>query len=173
MEFRDFGRVIVNPLDIPDDVLQELATDTVLLYTNKQRQGAKIIEEQISNVNSRKAPSIEAMHAVKMEAFRIKDCLIRKQLNEVGKALNVSWESKKTMAADISNGLIDSIYEAALKAGAIGGKISGAGGGGFLFFYCPGNNCYAVRKALEELNVGKIYNFEFSGKGLDTWTAEE
>ncbi|MCI2081754.1 MAG: dehydrogenase [Bacteroidales bacterium] len=173
MEFRDCDRVIVNPLDIPDDELQELAINTVLLYTNKQRQSAKIIEEQINNVNRKNAPSIDAMHRVKKEAFRIKDCLLKNELREVGKALNVSWTSKKKMASAISNGLIDSIYDEAMKAGAIGGKISGAGGGGFMFFYCPGNASYDVIKALEDMNVGTIYNFEFCKKGLDTWTAEE
>jgi D-glycero-alpha-D-manno-heptose-7-phosphate kinase len=173
MEFQDHDRVIVNPLDVADDILEEWAWNTVLMYTNKQRQGAKIIEEQIGHVKKNETASLEAMHNVKKEAFRIKDCLLKNQLHELGKALNVSWICKKQMASAISNPIIDGIYDKAISAGSLGGKISGAGGGGFMFFYCPGTTCYTVRKTLEDMGIGTIYNFEFCKKGLDTWTSED
>lgn len=173
MEFLAEGRVIVNPLRINDAILQEWAMNTILFFTDRCRSSSAIILEQSENVKNRKEDSLEAMHNVKREAYRMKNCLLRDELWELGKALNTSWESKKKMARHISNEIIDKIYDTAMNNGAIGGKISGAGGGGFMFFYCPGNACYSVSKALAALNIGKIYRFEFCKKGLITWTVEE
>ncbi|MCL1822209.1 MAG: hypothetical protein FWG22_05235, partial [Prolixibacteraceae bacterium] len=130
-----------------------------------------IIEEQIENVK-KKTESLEAMHCVRNEAFRMKNCLLRGELLELGKALNTSWENKKKMARNITNETINKIYETAMQNGALGGKISGAGGGGFMFFYCSGNSCYDVAKALSDLKLGEICRFEFSKKGLTTWTVK-
>lgn len=173
MEFLENDRVIVNPLRIEEDILREWAMNTILFFTNKQRQSSNIIEEQAENVKNKKSDSLEAMHNVKKEAYRMKNCLLRDELWELGKALNTSWESKKKMARNISNEYIDHIYETAIENGALGGKISGAGGGGFMFFYCPGNSCYRVAQALTDLQIGKIQNFEFCKKGLTTWTVKE
>lgn len=173
MEFLENDRVIVNPLRIDEDILREWGMNTLLFYTNQQRQSSNIIEEQAENVKNKKNDSLEAMHNVKKEAYRMKNCLLRDELWELGKALNTSWESKKKMARNISNEFIDHIYETAITSGALGGKISGAGGGGFMFFYCPGNSCYEVAKALDALQIGKIHNFEFCKKGLTTWTVKE
>lgn len=173
MEFLENDRVIVNPLRINDDILQEWAMNTVLFYTNKQRCSSKIIEEQAENVKKQNLDSLEAMHNVKKEAFRMKNCLLRDELWELGKALNSSWDNKKKMARHISNEFIDHIYEIAIANGALGGKISGAGGGGFMFFYCPGNTCYKVSEALTDLNIGNVKYFEFCKRGLITWTIKE
>lgn len=173
MEFLENDRVIVNPLRINDDILQEWAMNTVLFYTNKQRCSSKIIEEQAENVKRQNLDSLEAMHNVKREAFRMKNCLLRDELWELGKALNSSWNNKKKMARHISNEFIDHIYETAIANGALGGKISGAGGGGFMFFYCPGNTCYKVSEALTNLNIGNVKYFEFCKRGLITWTIKE
>lgn len=173
MEFLADDRVIVNPLRIDEDILREWAMNTVLFYTDQQRCSANIIEEQAENVKKQNSDSLEAMHNVKKEAFRMKNCLLRDELWELGKALNTSWESKKKMARHISNEFIDQIYETAIANGALGGKISGAGGGGFMFFYCPGNSCYSVSEALGNLHVGKVHNFEFCKKGLTTWTVKK
>ena len=172
MEFLDGNRVIVNPLSIPDSVLNEWAMNTVLLYTNKRRESARIIEEQMANVKKNNNNSVEAMHRVKEEAFRIKKSLLQGALRDLGPALNTSWVNKKKMAGGISNEFIDQLYDTAMKAGATGGKISGAGGGGFMFFYCPDNTRYAVEEALSALQVGEIYDFEFCKQGLITWTVQ-
>ena len=92
-------------------------------------------------------------------------------LGNTAYSFNTSWINKKKMAGGISNAFIDQLYETALAAGATGGKISGAGGGGFMFFYCPGNTRYAVEAALNQLQIGEIYDFEFCKGGLTTWTA--
>ncbi|MDL2309925.1 dehydrogenase [Parabacteroides sp. OttesenSCG-928-B22] len=173
MEFLAEDKVIVNPLRINNDILQEWSMNTVLFYSNLSRSSSHIIEEQVANVKNKKTESLEAMHRVREEAFRMKNCLLRDELWELGKALNTSWTNKKLMAKHISNELIDNIYETAMAHGSLGGKISGAGGGGFMFFYCPGNASYAVAEALTQLNVGVIHPFEFCKKGLTTWTVKE
>ena len=172
IEFREGDRVIVNPLSIKDSTLYEWAMNTVLIFTNQRRKSAKIIEQQVSNVKKKKSGSVEAMHQVKAEAFRVKKALLQDDLATLGDALNTSWINKKKMAEGISNEFIDNIYETAIAAGATGGKISGAGGGGFMFFYCPGNTRYAVEEALGKLEIGEIYDFEFSKEGLTTWTVK-
>ena len=170
MEFQDEGRVIVNPLSIPDAILNEWAFETVLLFTDKRRSSSRIIESQVASVKENKTASLEAMHRVKQEAYRMKSNLLQGNLAALGDALNTSWVSKKQMADGISNEYIDHLYDTALKAGATGGKISGAGGGGFMFFHCPGNTRYSVEAALQALEVGEIYDFEFCKEGVVTWT---
>lgn len=173
MEFYEDDKVIVNPLRINNTILQEWSMNTVLFYTNLQRSSSKIIEEQAANVKSNNNSSVEAMHNVKKEAYRMKNCLLKDELHELGKALNTSWINKKKMARNISNEAIDKIYETAIDNGALGGKISGAGGGGFMFFYCPGTTRYDVIRALTALNIGQVCPFEFSKNGLTTWTTKE
>jgi D-glycero-alpha-D-manno-heptose-7-phosphate kinase len=98
----------------------------------------------------------------------MKEAILKGELDLIGELLNESWLYKKRMAAGISNPHIDRIYESALMAGATGGKISGAGGGGFMFFYCPGNTRYQVIKALEKFD-GSTQRYEFTRQGLETW----
>jgi D-glycero-alpha-D-manno-heptose-7-phosphate kinase len=173
MEFQQDDKVIVNPLRIRQEILKEWAFSTVLYYTSQQRSSGVIIEEQQQNVRDRRSESLEAMHNVKKEAYRMKNCLLRNELHELGKSLNVSWNNKKKMAHQISNPKIDLIYETAVKNGALGGKISGAGGGGYLFFYCPGISRYAVINALNALEMGSVQHMDFSKQGLYTWTTQE
>lgn len=173
MEFYADDKVIVNPLRIHREILNEWGHNTLLYFTDTRRKSSRIIEEQSRNVVKKKEASIEAMHKVKSEAYRIKNLLLKNELNELGVALNDSWEYKKQMAKSISTPEIDEMYETAILHGALGGKISGAGGGGFMFFYCPGIVKYAVVKALEEKYSGKIYKVEFVEQGLTTWSTEE
>lgn len=173
MEFMQDEKVIVNPLRIRQEIMQEWAFCTVLFYTDRQRLSGKIIEEQQRNVRDGRVDSLEAMHNVKKEAYRIKNCLLRNELSEMGKALNLSWNSKIKMAHNITNPDIDRIYETAMSAGALGGKISGAGGGGFMFFHCPGNTRYSVIRALEALQIGSVQKMDFCKSGLMTWKTQE
>lgn len=173
MEFYADDKVIVNPLRIHQETLDEWGHNTLLYFTDTRRRSARIIEEQAENVVKKKESSIEAMHKVKSEAYRLKNLLLKNELNQLGVALNDSWMYKKQMAKSISTPEIDEIYETAMANGALGGKISGAGGGGFMFFYCPGTVKYAVAKALEEKYSGKIYKVEFIEQGLTTWTAKD
>lgn len=173
MEFQKEGQVIVNPLRISNDILEEWAMNMVLFYTDQPRCSGHIIEEQAENVKRQNKESLEAMHRVREEAYRMKNCLLRDELWELGRALNTSWTNKKKMARHISNEFIDMIYDTAIENGALGGKISGAGGGGFMFFYCPGNSRYKVADALIGLGKGQMIPFEFCKKGVTTWTVKQ
>jgi D-glycero-alpha-D-manno-heptose-7-phosphate kinase len=169
MEFYAQDKVIVNPLRIKQEYLFELENNLLLFYTATSRNSATIIEAQSQNVKDKKEQSIEAMHQLKHQAQMMKEALLRGQIDEIGKILDFGFQHKKQMAQGITNPLIDSIYDAALAAGATGGKISGAGGGGFMTFYCPGVTRYAV---MEQLGVfgGQFHPYRFVENGLFTWT---
>jgi len=168
MEF--YGdRVVVNPLRIKKSFLHEIAFDLILYYTKTSRESAKIIEKQIENVKKSDEKPIEAMHALKKHAFEMKEAFLRSEVKNIGAVLHESWLNKKQMATGITNSTIDHIYQTAINAGAIGGKISGAGGGGFMMFFAEKANRYPVVKALEDLG-GEVKQYEFTNSGLFTWT---
>lgn len=169
MEFYAGDKVIVNPLRIKEQYLFELENNLVLYYTSTSRESAKIIERQSSNVVSKNESSIEAMHQLKQQAQMMKEALLKGRLHEFGEILDYGYEQKRKMAEGISNPLMEEIYETAKYAGATGGKISGAGGGGFMIFYCPGTTKYKVIKSLERFG-GVHKNYAFTKHGLKTWT---
>lgn len=169
MEFYGNDKVIVNPLRVKEQHLFELENNLVLYYTSTSRESAEIIKKQSSNVTDKKEKSIEAMHQLKQQAQMMKEALLKGRLNEIGEILDYGFQQKRQMAEGISNPLMEDIYETAKKAGATGGKISGAGGGGFMVFYCPGNTKYAVIKSLESFG-GRHRNYQFTEHGLKTWT---
>jgi D-glycero-alpha-D-manno-heptose-7-phosphate kinase len=170
MEFYGGDRVIVNPLRIKLEYLHELEHNLVLYFTSTSRESASIIKEQVNNVNNKDVKSIDAMHQLKEQSRMMKEALLKGRLHEIGEILNYGFEQKRNMAANISNNNIESIYAAARKAGATGGKISGAGGGGFMIFYCPNNTRYAVIDALNTFG-GEIKRYSFTQYGLSTWTS--
>lgn len=169
MEFYEGDKVIVNPLRIKQQYLFELENNLVLYYTATSRESAKIIEQQSKNVMAKNDTSIEAMHQLKQQAQMMKEALLRGRLNEFGEILDYGYQQKRKMAAGISNPLMEEIYESAKQAGATGGKISGAGGGGFMIFYCPNNTKYGVIKSLEKFG-GRHRSYQFTEHGLKTWT---
>lgn len=169
MEFLADDKVIVNPLRTKKSFLNELNFDLILYFTKTSRESAKIIEKQIDNVKKSTSKPIEAMHELKSQAFSMKEAFLKSDVQTIGKILHQSWLNKKQMASGISNEYIDQIYEAAMNAGAQGGKISGAGGGGFMMFFAPEVNRYEVIKALKAFG-GDVVNYQFTHKGLDSWT---
>ncbi len=169
MEFYAGDKVIVNPLRIKQQYLFELENNLVLYYTATTRESAHIIEQQSKNVLSKKEGSIEAMHLLKDQAQRMKEALLMGKLDQFGEVLDYGYQQKRKMADGISNPLMEEIYETAKSAGATGGKISGAGGGGFMIFYCPKNSKYKVIKSLEKFG-GHHKAYQFVEHGLKTWT---
>jgi len=169
MEFSGNGKVIVNPLRIKDIILNELSNNIILFYTETSRISSDIIKMQQRNVNAGSNNSVEAMHIIRDLALRMKEAVLKGELDNIGELFHKSWVYKKQMADGITNPYIDSIYDAALKAGSTGGKITGAGGGGFMFFYCPGNTRYRV---IDQLSLfgGNVRRYEFTKGGLETWT---
>lgn len=170
MEFFGEEKVIVNPLRIKQQYLFELENNLLLYYTSTSRESAKIIEKQSSNVVNRQSKSIEAMHQLKHQAQMMKEALLKGRLHEIGEILDFGFQQKRQMAEGISNSLMEEIYESARKAGATGGKISGAGGGGFMIFYCPDISKYRVQDALKQFG-GYCQPYRFAETGLTTWTA--
>ncbi|MEE0991441.1 MAG: dehydrogenase [Bacteroidales bacterium] len=168
MEFYAENKVIVNPLRIKESIMNELSRNLVLFYTSTSRSSADIIERQQKNVVANNTQSIEAMQQLKKQAVLMKEALLRNELDKIGDILNLGWEYKRQMAKGISTDLFEDVYKAALNAGARGGKISGAGGGGYIFFYCPDCVRYRVIEALSNFG-GKVRRFEFTKQGLQTW----
>ncbi len=169
MEFYDNDKVIVNPLRIRSHYMHELENNLVLYFTATSRESATIIKEQVKNVNSKNEKSIEAMHQLKEQAKMMKEALLKGRLDEFGEILDYGFQQKRKMANNISNSSIEELYNAAKKAGATGGKISGAGGGGFMIFYCPGNTSYRVKNELKKFG-GDIKDYSFTKYGLSSWS---
>ncbi len=172
MEFMNDDKVIVNPLRIKIQTLNELENNLLLYYTETSRVSSKIIETQKNNVKSLKSISIDAMHELKKQAFSMKETLLKGKIDELGAILDISWKSKKHMAEGISNPMIDELYTTAMSVGATGGKISGAGGGGHMILYCPGTRRYDVMKEVEARHGGRFIKFSFTKNGLNTWVTE-
>jgi len=168
MEFYENDKVIVNPLRIRRETLYELENNIILYFTATNRESAKIIIEQQKNVIDKNTQSIEAMHNLKKQAVMMKEAILKGNVDQIGEILDYGFKQKKLMAYNISNPLIEDIYETALKAGASGGKISGAGGGGFMFFYCPFSSRYKVIQSLKKFG-GHFRNYSFTEHGQISW----
>ncbi|MBA3899672.1 MAG: dehydrogenase [Bacteroidetes bacterium] len=169
MEFSKDDKVIVNPLRIKDQYLSELGHNLVLFYTETSRLSSNIIEQQSKNVTDKNQSSIDAMHNLKEQSVRMKEALLQGHIHQIGEILDFGWKHKKQMAGGITNPHIDEIYKLAMEAGATGGKISGAGGGGFMIFYCPGTTRFNVIKVIEKFG-GSVKRYAFTKEGLSTWT---
>jgi D-glycero-alpha-D-manno-heptose-7-phosphate kinase len=170
MEFSRDGQVLVNPLRIKEWVVSELEASLLLYYTGKSRTSAAIIQEQSRNVRERNATAVEAMHAIKREAFQMKECLLRGNFTLLHETLLKSWESKKQMASSITNEHINRLYECALQAGALSAKISGAGGGGFMMLLTDPIQKDKVAESLSQFNSsGSIYTCHFTSGGVQAW----
>lgn len=168
MEFYGDEKVIVNPLRIKSDYVHELEACTILYYTNTSRVSSEIIETQTQNVKDKNQKSVDAMHKLKEQAVMMKEAILMGELDRMGEILDFGWQYKKQMAQGITNPDIDKIYDAAMAAGASGGKVSGAGGGGFIMFYCPGTAKHTVMQTLVGLG-GRTRRFNFTEAGLTTW----
>jgi D-glycero-alpha-D-manno-heptose-7-phosphate kinase len=150
MEFRADDAVIVNPLRIKPEVTRELEASIVLCFTGVSRESATIIEQQVRNVHSNSSRPIEAMHALKASAVAMKEALLKGDRRALAETLRAGWTSKREMAQGISTGTIEDAMEVAMAAGAEAGKVSGAGGGGFIMLLAPLERKRAVMTALQD-----------------------
>jgi len=168
IEFGPQDRVLVNPLRVKDWVINELEASTVLYYTGQSRESAKIIQRQIDNTRAGAASAVQAMHALKQDALAMKEAILRGDLARFAAILGRSWESKKRMADGISNPGIDKLYLSAMRAGALAGKLSGAGGGGFMIFFVPPERRMSLLRELAKF-PGRVVNFHFTDSGAQSW----
>jgi len=160
--------VIVNPLRISEDIVKELNSNLLLCYTGKRGLSANIIEEQVNGFVKKKEGVVGAMDELKRITVDMKNVFLQGKLNDFGRLLHYAWENKKKMATKITTPLIDEMYEVARKKGALGGKILGAGGGGYLLIYAPFNKRHTITQELKRLG-GQIVDFDFEFRGLRTW----
>lgn len=161
---------IVNPLRINPDILNELNYNLLLSYTGKNRLSSGIIDTQIKNYMDKNADVISAMNELKSITIDLKNSLLRGRLSDFGNLLNDAWLNKKKMATQISTPMIEDLYSAAIESGALGGKITGAGGGGYMFFYCPFGTKRKVAEAIEKVGA-QVVEFNFDSHGVQTWKA--
>jgi D-glycero-alpha-D-manno-heptose-7-phosphate kinase len=168
MEFYADERAVINPLRIKNWILCELESSLVLYFTGVSRESAHIIADQSSNVKSGSEGALEAMHGIKREALRMKECLLRGDFDGLVESMRLGWENKKRSAKTVSNQHIDSIYDAAIQEGALAGKVSGAGGGGFMWFFVPSEKRMDVIRALNGFG-GQVSNCHFTKHGTQAW----
>ena len=172
MEFLPEDLVIVNPLKIKRWIIDELEASLLLYFTGVSRSSAMIIEEQRKNTSSGNQVAIEAMHRIKQSATDMKYALFKGDMDEFARILGQAWEDKKKMAGAISNGMIQEAFDVAMAAGAKAGKVSGAGGGGFIMFMVDPVRKKAVAEALGRLD-GFVMPFQFSDCGAHGWRIYE
>lgn len=168
MEFYAEERAVINPLRIKHWIICELESSLVLYFTGVSRESAHIIADQSSNVKSGAADALEAMHGIKREALAMKECLLRGDFPGLVESMRLGWENKKRSAKTVSNPHIDAIYNAAIQAGALAGKVSGAGGGGFMWFFVPTEKRMDVIRTLNGFG-GQVSNCHFTKHGTQAW----
>jgi len=164
-------RVIVNPLRISGDILSELEYSLLLAFTGKTRSSDRIIEDQTERYEAGVEDALAGLRAQKELAVQMKNALLRARLSEFGALLGEAWEAKKRMSPRISTPEIDEMYETARKAGALGGKVTGAGGGGYMLIYCEYDKKHRVAAALEAMGA-PVSDIGFDHEGLRRWTTQ-
>jgi D-glycero-alpha-D-manno-heptose-7-phosphate kinase len=168
MEFLKNDMVIVNPLKMKRWIIDELEASMVLYFTGRSRESANIIDQQKSNTSKGNSDAIEAMHVIKQTAVDTKLALLKGDINGFAEILRIGWENKKKMANQITNPVIQEAMDTAMAAGAKAGKISGAGGGGFIMFVVEPTRKKEVINALAKLD-GFVMPFNFSDGGAHGW----
>lgn len=163
---------IVNPLRIKRSTLNELEYRLMLCYTGNTRLSAGIIEEQVKDYVQRKDDTVKALDDTKELAVSMKNALLLGKMNEFGSLLHEAWCCKKRFSTKITDPRIDELYKVAIQNGAIGGKLLGAGGGGYLLFLCEFDKWHIVAGKLEDLG-GKIVGFTFDLHGMKSWEMNE
>jgi len=173
VNFIEFGdkTVIVNPLRVSPERLNELEYNLLLCYTGRTRVSANIVARQTDSFIQKKEEVVRALDAQKQMAIQMKNALLQGRLDDFGSLLHDAWQTKKHLDPAITTEQIDEMYEAGCREGALGGKILGAGGGGYLLLYCPFDRKHLVAAALERLG-GQVVNFGFEPRGLQTWERE-
>jgi len=172
--FIEFGkeRAIVNPLRITQDILNELELNLLLCYTGATRSSDHIIEDQTRRYGQGEEDTLEGLRTQKQLAVEIKNMLLQRRLNDFGALLHIAWEAKKKLSPKISSARIEEMYAEARKHGALGGKITGAGGGGYMLLYCRFESRHKVAEALRKMG-GVPTEFAFESHGLQTWRVNE
>lgn len=168
IEFLAGDRVIVNPLRVSDAVLNELESSVVICFSGVSRQSASIIDQQIKSIGEPRGKALEAMHRLKSDALEMKSALLSGEIEKMAMILKSSWLAKRATADGIATDILNRLVETALDNGAMAGKVSGAGGGGFMFFLVSPENRFRLIQALNAAG-GQASPAKFTSRGCETW----
>lgn len=168
MEFYEEDRTIINPLRLSKRIIAELECSLLLCYTGISRDSSKIISQQSDSLKQADGKSLTAMHSIKNEALIMKESLLTGQLDNFVASMQRGWESKKNSSSSVTNENINEVYEAAIEAGAKAGKISGAGGGGYMMLFTPIDRRIEVIKVIQERGL-TVNNCHFVSRGGHAW----
>ncbi|WP_068323931.1 GHMP family kinase ATP-binding protein [Janibacter terrae] len=171
MEFRRDGEVVVNPLRVRPDTVHELEHNMLLAYTGRTRVSDHIIEDQVSRYETGNEEAVAGLRAQRDLADAMRVALLRGDVDEIGRLLGIAWQEKQRMSSRISTPLIQDAVEAALATGALGGKVTGAGGGGHLIFICEFERRHLVADELIRLGL-TVSEFTFTKHGVTTWKGQ-
>jgi D-glycero-alpha-D-manno-heptose-7-phosphate kinase len=164
LEIATDGRVKVSPLNISINAVEELRANVLLFYTGITRNSATILKAQSEDTNRGASAVLDSLHRTKELGYKIKDALEHGDVERFGFLLDEHWENKKLRATGISDKRLDEWYQLAKQCGGLGGKVMGAGGGGFFMFYCPSHTKSKVRNALTRVGLREMpYDFDFEG----------
>lgn len=168
IEFLANDRVIVNPLRANSNIVRELESSIVICFSGASRKSAEIIDQQTMAMTARNERALEALHQLKHDANEMKQALLVGQIDRMTDILGHSWKAKQATAASVSNPHMAAIYDTAMANGALSGKVSGAGGGGFMFFLVPPENRFQLITALNEAGA-QASPTKFTQEGCETW----
>ena len=159
---------VVTPLQFSQDILNELQYRLMLCDTGKRRLSAGIIKDQVKRYNENNRGVVSALDKTKQLAVDMERALLKGDVDEIGILLNQGWSAKKAFSNKITSPDIDRLYDIGINSGALGGKLLGAGGGGYLLFLCQFDKWHKVARELEK-HSGKVTNFALDFHGLQTW----
>lgn len=172
INFMEFYKdnVLVNPLRIRKEILNELESQIVLYFTGISRDSGKIIDDQIKAAGKKDDnKSLDALHMVKQHAFEMKECLLRNDIIGMSNILKASWEAKKGTSSSITNSHVEEMSELALANGANALKLSGAGGGGFMMIFAEPTKKFSLMRLLGKTD-GQVHKFQLTQNGVEAWT---
>jgi D-glycero-alpha-D-manno-heptose-7-phosphate kinase len=171
IEFLAHDRVVVNPLRVSRAVLCEFEASLVTCFSGVSRRSDAIISDQRAGMTGHSRAAMDSLHQLKADAVEMKQALLRGEIRHMGEILNRSWEAKKRTARGVSTQLIDNLYDTAMGHGALAGKVSGAGGGGFLMFIVPPQSRTQLIAALNAAGA-QASAVQFTNQGAESWRAE-
>lgn len=172
IEFHGTDNVVVNPLRVDPDIVRELQYNLILVFTGSTREGSKLIDHQVAAYVERKPGVADALHKMKELTIGAKDALLKGRLEDFAQLLHQEWEAKQKVAASVTTDRLNDLYAESRRLGVIGGKVSGAGGGGFMLLYCPFDRKAGVIDRMQAMG-GEVFPVAFEPEGMQHWTRVE
>jgi D-glycero-alpha-D-manno-heptose-7-phosphate kinase len=164
LNFEKDGHVIVEPLCVADEIVDQLESNLLLFFTGKERSASEILRDQDTKSKKDDPYIVQNLHRIKEIGLETRKYLEKGQVDMVGELFHAHWETKKRRSPEISNPMVDECYDIARKNGALGGKLIGAGGGGFLMFYCKNGEKHKVVAALLKTDLKwERFHFDLDG----------